>query len=96
MFSPKALPTVHAYRNLYKAGLRAVQYSNPARRILRDSLRIAFRNGSKHDLNDADKITNTLLFLDKAAVKKGMEHRILKNLLMVRYWQRFPGKTGRV
>lgn len=77
---------VHAYRHLYRQGLRASQYSTPSRHILRSILRKSFRSSSPEDF-DASKIANTLKFLDRAASAKGFEHRILKNLLFVRYWE---------
>ena len=76
-----------AYRNLYRSALHAVQYSIPARYILRETLRNAFRNGNPGDFNPP-KIGNTILFLENAAEVKGPEHRILKNLVHVRWWER--------
>ena len=76
-----------AYRSLYRSALRAVQYSKPARYILRATLRNAFRNGTQADF-DPKKIGNTILFLENAANVKGLEHRILKNLMHVRWWER--------
>ena len=75
---------VRAYRNLYRAGLRAVQYSSPARYTLRDRLRRAFRASSASDF-DQQRILNTLEFLDGAAKTTGIEHHIVKSLLMV-WW----------
>ncbi|KAF3156152.1 hypothetical protein TWF225_009935 [Orbilia oligospora] len=39
---PSRQAVIHAYRNLLRAGLRAVQYSSPARYGLRSKLRHAF------------------------------------------------------
>ncbi|GAB7348436.1 hypothetical protein MBLNU459_g6856t1 [Dothideomycetes sp. NU459] len=80
------MPTNHevilAYRNLYRHLLRAVQYSKPARYTARDRLRHNFRT-NPHSTFDAARIARTLEFLDGAARTKGLEHRIVKNLLHV-------------
>lgn len=71
-----------AYRFLYRKFLKAVQYSKPARLVVRDQLRVAFREkGAKFD---AEGVRRTGWFLDAAAVDRGMEHKILKNLIRVR------------
>ena len=81
-----------AYRTLYRSALHAVQYSKPARYIVRDTLNNAFRNSHPSEF-DAKKIGNTVLFLENAARSKGLEHRILKNLVHVRWWQRAARRT---
>jgi hypothetical protein len=73
---------LHAYRHLYRHGLRAVQFSKPARYTLRNRLRLAFRKGTPAELN-TQKTNNTLKFLQYATVESGLEHKILKNLLLV-------------
>jgi hypothetical protein len=73
---------LHAYRHLYRHGLRAVQFSKPARYTLRDRLRLAFRKGTPAELNK-QRINNTLEFLQYATAENGLEHKILKNLLFV-------------
>ncbi|OAL54328.1 DUF1763-domain-containing protein [Pyrenochaeta sp. DS3sAY3a] len=73
---------VHAYRHLYRQGLRAVQFSKPARFTLRDRLRLAFRRGHVKDF-DPRKIKTTLEFLEYATKENGLEHKIVKNLLHV-------------
>ena len=78
---------VLAYRTLYRSALHAVQYSKPARYIVRDILGTAFRNSHPSEFN-ANEIRNTILFLENAARFKGLEHRVLKNLMHVRWWQR--------
>ncbi len=75
---------IKAYRNLYRTGLRAVQYSAPARYTLRDRLRRAFRASPASDF-DQQRILNTLEFLDGAAKTTGIEHHIVRSLLMV-WW----------
>jgi hypothetical protein len=75
---------VQAYRDLYRQGLRAVQYSAPARVTLRDRLRYVFR-ASDPAAFDRTRIANTLEFLRGAAATTGLEHKIVKNLLLVWY-----------
>ncbi|OOG01206.1 hypothetical protein ASPCADRAFT_203077, partial [Aspergillus carbonarius ITEM 5010] len=77
---------VHAYRHLYRQGLKAVNYSTPARHVLRNNLRTAFRSSSPEELNPR-RIANTLQFLQRAADVAGMEHKIVRNLLMMKYWE---------
>lgn len=72
---------VHAYRSLYRTLLQAVRYSAPARYIARDKLRATFRDPKA--TFDADVAKRTLWFLEAAARERGLEHRILKNLLRV-------------
>lgn len=80
------LPLVHAYRHLYRALLHAVQFSSPNRYVARNQLRDAFRRGDPAQFNQ-QKITRTLEFLQGAARERGLEHRILKNLLHTAYWR---------
>jgi len=82
---------IKAYRNLYRAGLRAVQYSAPARYTLRDRLRRAFHASSSSDF-DQQRILNTLEFLNGAAKTTGIEHHIVRNLLMVWWYEPFQWK----
>lgn len=76
---------IHAYRHLYRGLLRAVQYSTPGRYTARDQLRKAFREPAKDGAAALDKagVKRTLWFLKAAQKEAGMEHRILKSLLMV-------------
>jgi hypothetical protein len=80
---------VHAYRHVLRHGLRAIQFSKPARFTLRDRLRAAFRKGAASDF-DQQKIANTLEFLQHAAKHNGLEHKIVKNLLLV-WWNQEKG-----
>ncbi|KAK5997195.1 mitochondrial protein [Cladobotryum mycophilum] len=80
------LEILHAYRGLYRGLLRAVQYSTPARYIARDQIRAAFREPDA--AWDAEGVKRTVWFLEAAAKEKGLEHRILKNLLQVRSMRR--------
>ena len=77
---------VRSYRQLYRHGLHAVQYAAPARYTLKILLENAYRTGNAADY-DAQKINNTLTFLEGAAKEKGLEHKILKNLLHTWYWE---------
>jgi len=77
-----ASPTgvIQSYRHLYRGVLRAVRFSKPARFTARDQLRSAFRKGTIADL-DVKKIARTLEFLKNAEEERGLEHKIVKNLL---------------
>lgn len=77
---------VSAYRHLYRQGLKVINYSTPARHVLVRVLRSSFRSSPANEF-DPLKITNTLRFLERAADMTGIEHKIVKNLVMVRYWQ---------
>ena len=84
---------LHAYRRLYRHGLRAVQFSAPARYTLRDRLRLAFRKGSVSNF-DPHKIQNTIEFLHYATKENGLEHKIVKNLLFI-WWGQEKGGKGK-
>lgn len=84
---------IHAYRHLLRTGLQAVCYSYPARNSLRDLLRGAFRD--KDAQLDERAIKRTIWFLKNAARELGIEHRIVKNLLMVQYWKQNVAKLDR-
>lgn len=88
--TPSPTETIHAYRHLYQHLLRAVQYSKPARYTARDRLRTAFRTSRPEEF-DARKISRTLEFLDGAARVRGLEHKVVKNLMHVWFErQRLP------
>ena len=76
---------VLAYRHLHQHLLRAVQYSSPARYVVRDRIREVFRNSPPESF-DALRIARTLEFLENATKVAGLEHRIVKNLVHV-WWQ---------
>jgi hypothetical protein len=82
--NPFTIP--QAYRNLYRAALRATLYSSPARFIIRNRLRTAFRAPpSKQPYSfDPTRINRTLLFLRSAAESPNLERRVVRNL--VRVW----------
>ncbi|GAB0135246.1 hypothetical protein EsDP_00003591 [Epichloe bromicola] len=75
---------VRAYRHLYRNVLRAVQYSSPARYIARDQLRRAFRQGGSQASLNNEGVKRTIWFLEAAAKEKGLEHKVLKNLIRVK------------
>lgn len=77
---------VHAYRHLYRQGLKVIRYSTPSRHVLRSILRNAFRSSKAQDF-DPSRIANTLRFLERATEVAGLEHKIVRNLLLTRYWQ---------
>lgn len=84
MSNPTRLELVHSYRHMYRALLRAVQYSKPARYTARDQLRDGYRNRKRHNF-DRNKIERTIEFLNGAARETGLEHRILRNLISTRF-----------
>ncbi|PYH81736.1 DUF1763-domain-containing protein [Aspergillus uvarum CBS 121591] len=77
---------VNTYRQLYRHGLKAVNYSTPARYVLRHTLRSSFRSSPPESL-DQQRIANTINFLQRAAEVAGLEHRIVKNMMIMKYWQ---------
>lgn len=99
---PTKLEITHAYRRLYRGLLHAVAYAKPARFIVRDHLRAAFREqpttkttttttrpgaegGSPVAAQwNPEQIKRTIWFCEAAAKERGLEHRILKNLVKVK------------
>ncbi|KAK3304226.1 uncharacterized protein B0T15DRAFT_233315 [Chaetomium strumarium] len=79
------LELIHAYRRLLRAGLRAVQFSQPSRSTLTERLREGFRDPK--GVLDAERVRRTVWFLNAAAQQRGLEHKILKNLCRV-HWDR--------
>ena len=77
---------IQAYRHLYRAALLATHRASPAKHVIRERIRTAFRTEPRESF-DQQRVKNTKAFLDRALKDAGMEHRILKNLLHVRYWQ---------
>lgn len=81
------LEVIHAYRHLYRGLLYAVQFSKPARYVARHQLRAAFReNGA---VFDAKGVARTIGFLDAAARSRGLEHKVLKNILMMAHFRTY-------
>ncbi|KAI1107375.1 DUF1763-domain-containing protein [Jackrogersella minutella] len=85
------LKIIHAYRHLYRGLLHAVQFSAPARYIARERLRGAFRK--EQATFDPRSVARTVKFLGAAARNRGLEHSILKNLLLTNYY-RYYGKKA--
>lgn len=86
---------IHAYRHLYRQGLKVIRYSKPARYTLRSILRTAFRSPSEQF--EPSRIANTLRFLERATGTANLEHKIVKNILITRYWETTPiGKDSRM
>ncbi|KAI1418094.1 DUF1763-domain-containing protein [Hypoxylon sp. FL1857] len=79
------IKVIHAYRHLYRGLLHAIQFSRPALYIVRDQLRKAFRE--ERAKLDPRSIARTLRFLEAATRARGLEHRILKNLLLTAYFR---------
>ncbi|PVH95681.1 DUF1763-domain-containing protein [Periconia macrospinosa] len=84
---------IRCYRHLYRHGLRAVQFSKPARFVFRNRLRRAFQRPSPNTEFNLQKVQNTIEFLKYATTHNGLEHKILKNLLVAWRNQEFGGKS---
>lgn len=80
-----------AYRRLYRTAMQAVRYSTPARYQVRSILRESFRNSTPTAFSQR-RIENTISFLKQARDNNGYEHKILRNILHVRYWKDNPKK----
>jgi hypothetical protein len=78
--SQSSTEIVSAYRALLRTSYRAVRYARPARNILRDRMRRAFRESLPEDF-EAQRIRNTVQFFERAGRDTGMEHKVLKSLI---------------
>lgn len=78
---------ISAYRHLYRNALKAVMHSQPGSSVVRDLLRTSFRDKNKAQQLDPRAVSRTGYFLHKAATENGIEHKILKNLLLCKYWK---------
>jgi hypothetical protein len=94
---------LHAYRHLLRHGLHAVQFSVPARFVIQSQLRRAFRASPRpareggreaKDAFDPEAVRRTIWFLKAAAAEKGLEHRIVKNLVRVAWFREREGKEN--
>lgn len=83
---PPTSEIIHAYRSIYRASLRAVQYAKPNRYTARDLLRKSFRKEPATAFNK-EALDRTIVFLQNAARETGLEHKLVKNLLRVA-WER--------
>ncbi|KAL5600980.1 hypothetical protein BROUX41_005813 [Berkeleyomyces rouxiae] len=77
---------LHAYRHMYRHLMRAVRNTKPQSQIGRTQLRAAFNpvpGTAEHGQPfDAAGIKRTIWFLKAAEKEAGLEHRVLKNLLL--------------
>ncbi|KAI1460898.1 DUF1763-domain-containing protein [Annulohypoxylon moriforme] len=83
------IEVIHAYRHLWRGLLHAVQFSSPARYVARDRLRKAFREETKIEMRTVNR---TVRFLEAAARMRGLEHSILKNLLLTSYYRYYDSR----
>lgn len=84
--SMSKLEVLHAYRRLFKLSQRAILNARPARYQVRDIIRNAFRSEPRSSFNPR-RVENTAYFLTRARNYNGFEHKILKNLLFIRWWR---------
>lgn len=97
--SSTGLDIIHAYRRVLRSAYKAVQYSSPARYVVRDQVRAAFRETPRSTSSsststststsnapafDPQVAKRTAWFLEAAARDRGVEHRVVKNLVKVR------------
>lgn len=83
---PRSQAIILSYRHLYRTGLQTIRYAKPARHVLRGIVRSSFRTGSADEF-DPKRVVNTLVFLRRASDSVNLEHKVIKNLIHVRYWQ---------
>ncbi|KAI1093745.1 DUF1763-domain-containing protein [Rostrohypoxylon terebratum] len=83
------IEVIHAYRHLWRGLLHAVQFSTPARYIARDRIRKAFREETKLDTRSVNR---TVRFLEAAARMRGLEHTIVKNMMLTGYYRYFDSR----
>ncbi|KAK4202581.1 hypothetical protein QBC40DRAFT_294646 [Triangularia verruculosa] len=84
---PTKTELLTSYRHLYRAALQAVQYSKPSRYVVRDQLRLAFRDAKNLAEYHPEKIRRTIWFFHAASQSRGLEHRICKTLVRM-HWER--------
>lgn len=85
---------IQAYRHLYRRSLQAVAHSQPASTLARNLLRAAFRDKDGGTF-DQEACKRTSWFLHNAARESGVEHRIVKNLLMCKFWKDYQAYVQR-
>lgn len=86
---------LHAYRHLYRSVRRATHRAPSAKYVIRETLRTAFRTEPAYNFS-LQRVKNTEDFLKRAEMDTGVEHRILKQLTHVRYWQHFGKRENRL
>ncbi|KAK7756397.1 hypothetical protein SLS62_001623 [Diatrype stigma] len=64
---------------------RCCEFAKPARFVARDKLRTAFRE--KDAKLDVRGVLRTVRFLEAAARERGLEHAVLKNILLTSYFR---------
>ena len=77
---------LQAYRSLWRASHKAVRFAKPARYQVRDILRQSFRTEPASSFNQ-ERVLNTCRFFKSAQTHNGIEHKIVKNLLLIRWWR---------
>ena len=75
-----------AYRRLLRTALQAVRFSTPARYQVNGILRDSFRNAPPAAFVPR-RIEKTIGFLEQAREHAGLEHKILRNIIHVRWWR---------
>lgn len=84
--APSSLAIRHAYRHLFRQALKAINYATPQRHVLKKTIRSSFRSLPAEEFSPR-KIENTMRFLERATDVVGGEHKIVKNLMLVRFWE---------
>ncbi|KAK0674697.1 hypothetical protein QBC41DRAFT_309363 [Cercophora samala] len=84
---PTTQELLTTYRHLYRSALQAVQYSKPARYVVRDQLRLAFRDKTNLPNYHPERIRRTIWFFHAASQSRGLEHRICKTMVRM-HWER--------
>lgn len=86
---------IHAYRHLLRHSLRAVQFSYPARLVIQSQLRRAFRPfPGETKTFEPEAIRRTIWFLKAATAERGLEHKILKNVVKVAWCRENEERVG--
>lgn len=83
---PRGTQVTLAYRKLLKTSSQAVRFATPAKHLVRHILRDSFR-GSPATAFNPRRINNTIRFLEQASEHNGLQHKILKNIIHVRWWK---------
>nr|CAG8438373.1 15353_t:CDS:2 [Entrophospora candida] len=90
--SSNSFQALSLYRRLRRAGEESVLYSRPAIYYVRQRIREGFREyenvADEQLLQDLfERAENTIKFFKIAAERKGIEHRIIRNLCEMTYIQ---------
>jgi len=76
------------YRRLYRAGQAAVRHRAPKKYLMRQQIRLAFRNGTT--MPTSLEIDNTVAFLRTAGHRRGIENNIVSTMMNMA-WNRNYG-----